>query len=421
MDILNNVLNMGTSNATFYLGKQNDARDKLTKWLKEFSDNPAEKIKNFIDSLIEGFKETAEEFKEKINGVMEAAKNKSEDDAGGSSTIINNISDLIKDGLGEIKDYVKDFIVAKYKIQFMGIISALTGAPSTPWHVTVGNPLRPIFCSGDMECTNVTMDFGPQLSFNDLPTYIKVTFTLTSARNLGLQEIFSKFNTGSIRTTNGEYLSSSTESFWTDNNDIDEREDAGVLINSNSSSGDRNKTDNKDDNTDENETKVSPLDGAVVLPEVTITPGDIESQVNVDPNSEDGAVIKSGSDDESQRLREDNQIETNGELDGFVDQKEDISDVPNEGVNAETIKYDDINPNWEVGKRISRGGYNQTGIRVEWEVRNDMTPGRYEAFVIYQNQEEDLGSFPDKSSAIETAKDEAFYKFTELGGTVLTR
>jgi hypothetical protein len=91
-------------------------------------------------------------------------------------------------------------MVMKYRTEVLGIVNALTGLPSTPWHITVGNPLRPIFCSGDMYTTDVTIKMGPQLSFNDLPSSIKVEFTLQNARALGLQEIMGRFNSGYLRT-----------------------------------------------------------------------------------------------------------------------------------------------------------------------------------------------------------------------------
>ena len=86
--------------------------------------------------------------------------------------------------------------VSKYKIKILGILNALTGLPSTPWHITIGNPKKPLFTSGDMVMDNVKLTLGPILSYNDLPSTIKAEFTLKSARNLGAQEIFRKFNSG---------------------------------------------------------------------------------------------------------------------------------------------------------------------------------------------------------------------------------
>lgn len=88
----------------------------------------------------------------------------------------------------------------KYKLEIEGIARALSGAPSTPWHVTIGNPMRPVFCAGDMLVEDVKLNLGSVLAFNDLPATIKAEFTLTNARPWGLQEILAKFNAGSIRT-----------------------------------------------------------------------------------------------------------------------------------------------------------------------------------------------------------------------------
>ena len=92
--------------------------------------------------------------------------------------------------------------VNKYEQAVKGVVYALTGMASTPWHVTIGNPLRPIFCSGDMYTTTVQLTMGSTLAFNDLPANIKIDFTLENARPWGLQEIMAKFNTGNVRSVN---------------------------------------------------------------------------------------------------------------------------------------------------------------------------------------------------------------------------
>jgi hypothetical protein len=92
--------------------------------------------------------------------------------------------------------------VQKYEHEVRGIVAALSGAPSTPWHVTIGNPLRPVFCSGDMYTDNVSLKLGSTLAFNDLPSNITLDFTLQNARPWGMQEIIAKFNTGHLRVVN---------------------------------------------------------------------------------------------------------------------------------------------------------------------------------------------------------------------------
>jgi hypothetical protein len=106
--------------------------------------------------------------------------------------------------LGDIVNKVASSIVStiakKYKVQIMGVINSLSGAASTPWHITIGNPMRPLFCSGDMLVEDVNITLGTELAFNDLPMSIKAEFTLTNARNIGMDEILAKFNVGYMRT-----------------------------------------------------------------------------------------------------------------------------------------------------------------------------------------------------------------------------
>lgn len=103
-----------------------------------------------------------------------------------------NASSTLKATLGTV--------ISKYRIKFFSILQAMTGAPTGYWHVTVGNPKKPILSLGDLYTQSVTMDFGKVLSFNDLPSTIKITFTLGSSRNLGGQEIMDALNTGQGRT-----------------------------------------------------------------------------------------------------------------------------------------------------------------------------------------------------------------------------
>lgn len=109
---------------------------------------------------------------------------------------LNFIGEFLKTGLKTLAQ--------KYKIEIQGVVNALSGAPSTPWHITIGNPLRPVFCAGDLYTSSVSITLGPTLAFNDLPASIKANFTLTNARPWGLGEIMAKFNSGYLRTLDAE-------------------------------------------------------------------------------------------------------------------------------------------------------------------------------------------------------------------------
>ena len=342
MDILNNCLNMGTSPATFYLGKQVDAAGNVSKYLEKFMNDPFTKIKEFIESMIKAFSDQLDSLDKKMKESGESDEDKNNKDDKEKS-----ISDVIGSAIQAVPDYVKDFIRAKYKVKFMGIINALTGGPSTPWHITIGNPLRPIFCSGDMLCTGVELNLGPQLSFNDLPTYIEVTVSLTSARELGLQEIFGKFNTGGIRVLEGEYKGSYTSgdpiSFW---NTDDYRKKYGFPPQDETRETpgqEAGQTENGENTTNKTEEEVSQGQETKVLEVATNdtsspTPSlNSGNQSNPDVNSSE-PVIPAGTDVNTQNMRTDETQDKTGSTEGFTDQKQNPDDIPYTGQDARTIQ-----------------------------------------------------------------------------------
>lgn len=347
MDILNNCLQMGTSPATFYLGKQVDAENKVGTYLDEFASDPMKKIKEFIESLISS---SADILGKLFEGVKGNSSSSSSSDGGQKSPLdLGRIDKILGEGL---PPYVKDFIKAKYKVKFMGILNALTGGPSTPWHITIGNPLRPIFCSGDMLCESVSVNFGPQLSFNDLPTFIEVEVELKSARNLGLQEIFAKFNTGGIRVVEGpdqgKYTSAESLNYW-NTNDYSPNKDLSSGTASITTSQEAGQTDQTPDATNRTGTQSTTLQTKVVIPSIPlttlqITPTNTDLQINSDPLSE-SPIIPSGTDVNAQNLRTDATQELTAATDGFTDQKQNPEDLPNTGQDSQTIGQNNNQPN----------------------------------------------------------------------------
>jgi hypothetical protein len=213
MDILSNALRFGTSNSYDY-GLSGKFAGKLKKWVND----PQSLITDFATSLKNGLNAASSLMRKSIEDAfnsdiiatrkrnnakdddkenkneIEAKREQRESTLAAFDETFNSVLDSIGDSL--IKT------VQKYKQEIYGISAALSGVASTPWHVTVGNPLRPIFCAGDLYTDNVQVNLGSTLAFNDLPSNIKIDFTLTPARPWGLQEIMAKFNTGNIRTVN---------------------------------------------------------------------------------------------------------------------------------------------------------------------------------------------------------------------------
>ncbi len=191
MDILNTVLKFGTSPAKFYLGKGGGANmDKVRKFIEDMTNKPLETLTRILTELASSIGDIIKTIVNALNG----EEDKKEDN---SDKLDNTkLTEILKTGLTSVLKTV----AKKYQIRLIGVINALTGAASTPWHITIGNPMRPIFCSGDMLVEKVDVTLGTELAFNDLPSTIKAEFTLKNARPLGMDEILSKFNVGYMRT-----------------------------------------------------------------------------------------------------------------------------------------------------------------------------------------------------------------------------
>jgi hypothetical protein len=213
MDIIGMIVRFGTSEASNY-GLSQAVAAKLSRWAA----NPYKLIEDVVAGIGAAIKAAETDLTNAVRAVYDAAtvaaqdlpdgtESTSGEDKKSEQTVAEEIAKKALDaGVSLVKKLLKigaDVIrasVMKYRVEVMGIVNALTGNPSTPWHITIGNPLRPVFCSGDMLTTEVTIKLGPILAFNDLPSTITAEFSLQNARNLGMQEIMSKFNSGYLRT-----------------------------------------------------------------------------------------------------------------------------------------------------------------------------------------------------------------------------
>lgn len=191
MDIMNTVLKFGTSTSKFYLGKGGGSNVGATKkFIEGLSNKPLETLQSVLNDLVTDIGEIIDTIAKALNGVDE----KKDDKSGKLET--GDLKQKLSNGISSVISTISE----KYQVRLLGIISSLTGNASTPWHITLGNPMRPIFCSGDMLVEKVEVTLGSELAFNDLPSTIKAEFTLKNARPLGMDEILAKFNVGYMRT-----------------------------------------------------------------------------------------------------------------------------------------------------------------------------------------------------------------------------
>jgi hypothetical protein len=201
-DLINKILVFSTSKSSNY-----GLTPKFEKTITRWTNDPALIIKEMVQIIKDGLNKVKEEITKAIDDTEKAFADAKKESASKTEKEVADTKDLsagskMVDDILALGDTVLKKAIGKYKIEIQGIARALTGAPSTPWHITIGNPLRPIFCAGDMYMNSeVTLTLGPILAFNDLPSSIKASFTLQNARAWGLQEIIAKFNAGSIRVS----------------------------------------------------------------------------------------------------------------------------------------------------------------------------------------------------------------------------
>lgn len=212
MDIIGMIIRFGTSESSNY-GLSQGVAAKLARWAA----NPYTLISDVVSGIKNAITSARSKLEEAVtavyNAATDAAKNLSDGSTSGDEKEISEkaaaetAATEAKDAgfnliakLVDIGESVIKAAVMKYRVEVLGIVNALTGNPSTPWHITIGNPMRPVFCSGDMLVTDTNLKLGPNLAFNDLPSSIIAEFSLTNARNLGMQEIMAKFNSGYLRT-----------------------------------------------------------------------------------------------------------------------------------------------------------------------------------------------------------------------------
>lgn len=218
MDLLGMITRFGTSNSETY-GLSKKVGKKLISWANDpnlLVSAVAEAIGKAVIGIVDEIRKVineafdkASEAAAKLTGTNEPPKEEEKprqnsdialDEAKAAKSAQEGILNDIQATLEAAVKKGLSGLLQKYRVKIIGIINSLTGLPSTPWHITIGNPMRPTFCSGDMLVEQVELRLGPTLAFNDLPSAITVEFNMTNARPWGLQEIMAKFNSGYLRT-----------------------------------------------------------------------------------------------------------------------------------------------------------------------------------------------------------------------------
>ena len=102
--------------------------------------------------------------------------------------------------------------------ELISIKSALSDRPVGEWHITVGNPMNPIFVMGDLICSEVKMAWDDEIGPDDFPTGVTFTVTLKQGKPRDKTAIERMLNHGQTKLTAGALRTSSASDTFGDQN-----------------------------------------------------------------------------------------------------------------------------------------------------------------------------------------------------------
>jgi hypothetical protein len=202
LEILVNLLRMGTSNVRT-IGKTGSV---LEKGLKRATENPSSStawskligdvVMSFTEAINGALTDVETEIYSLINNKMIS------DDAPTTETKKQTMGEKSTENLSLFRNMLINnpiinsilaSTLARYQWPLRGSIGMFTGEATTPWHLTIGNPYAPLLSMNNIYCKNVSVTFGKDMAFNDIPRTIEVKISLEQGRSLGKQEIYSFF------------------------------------------------------------------------------------------------------------------------------------------------------------------------------------------------------------------------------------
>jgi len=201
LDILDNMLAMGTSDMTFFWGdgspiikKARKAAEEKANELNQWWQFITEVTSSFWESIKSLYTDALVKWENIKNQVTKEAEDNDEKAKETQTTPAATIEKLLQS--------IITSTIAIYRFELRGSIELMTGGntSSTPWHITIGNPYTPWLSTNHIVVKSARIESSHELGFNDMPQWLKVTFNIQFSRALGKQEIMRMFNNSYRRT-----------------------------------------------------------------------------------------------------------------------------------------------------------------------------------------------------------------------------
>ena len=187
LEILTNLLTLGTNNAPFWGGSIRHRPDNRTSYLI------GSKEKLLAGDYMGYVKSATTELSTKLGKIFRGGP----EEGVSMGSIIGGLFDVGKSLLsGKISNM---FTTSGAVPQYQVVNALLTGEATGEWHLTIGNPLRPIAVIGNLILDDMTITFDETLGSEDFPIGIRAEFKLKPARPRDKSDIENMFNLGEGR------------------------------------------------------------------------------------------------------------------------------------------------------------------------------------------------------------------------------
>lgn len=194
LDLLANITKTCYTEGSFWGGKKqiNGPQPNPTAWNKanSFIDKTWDKLGSGLATLLSGGYD--------MSSILGSISQFASEMIGQAQELAKNIGQSVKDGTA-VKKFVSAFTSFNSKFgisdqlkgalkdamgrpQLYAFDSLLSGGDTGMWHLTIGNPLRPIITIGNLEVTNTEIQHLGPLGIDDFPTELKVTVSFKHAR-----------------------------------------------------------------------------------------------------------------------------------------------------------------------------------------------------------------------------------------------
>lgn len=191
LDLISNILNVTYTTGSFWGGG-----------FKGYASHQSNIFANLsIFKARGGFTNFIDAFSNDLNGLKERGKqtfgiSSDNDRDTNKENVWNTIKEMANNIGGMLMSGMLNKLGRPQKAMYNALLSP---APIGFWHVTVGNPKRPIMSVGNMIITDCSIEhFGP-LGIDDFPTGLKVTISLDRGKPRDLRDIEKLYMQGTDR------------------------------------------------------------------------------------------------------------------------------------------------------------------------------------------------------------------------------